>query len=195
MRLQVIGLALVIASVASGAQAQVTYTPAPPPLPVQPPAPAPAVAPPPPGTWHEGDPVPRGYHVEGKPRDGLVTAGWITTGIPYFFSVIAALSASEQNESGWLFVPFAGPWMTMGRRAYSCTDAPNQSTSQSLGCVADVFVVMGLIADGVAQAAGGTLLFVGYVATKPGLVRNDEAVRVLPMRVGTGMGAGVIGRF
>jgi hypothetical protein len=54
---------------------------------------------------------------------------------------------------------------------------------------------MGLIFDGVVQATGGTLLLAGYVATKPGLVRNDEALHVVPMRIGGGMGAGVVGGF
>ncbi len=54
---------------------------------------------------------------------------------------------------------------------------------------------MGLIFDGVAQATGGALLLAGYVATKPGLVRNDETLRVLPMRIGSGMGLGAAGGF
>ena len=125
-----------------------------------------------------------------------MTAGYIVTGIPYFFSAVTALAANTQNESGWLLVPFAGPWLTMGRRAYSCNlDSSNQTTSQSLNCVADVFVVMGLILDGVMQAAGGTLLIVGYSATRPGLVRNDESVRLTPMHIGSGVGAGLVGAF
>jgi hypothetical protein len=179
-------LSIVSASmlVASGAHAQSTT-----PTPASPPAVDPR-------QWHPGDPVPPGYHVEDVPRSGLVKAGYIVTGIPYFFSVVAALSARADNESGWLFVPFAGPWVTMGRRSYGCNpDATNQSTSQSLTCVADVFVVMGLIFDGIVQTTGGALLLAGYVATKPGLVQNDYALRVLPMRVGGGMGIGAFGDF
>jgi hypothetical protein len=54
---------------------------------------------------------------------------------------------------------------------------------------------MGLITDGIMQVAGGSLLLAGYVATKPGLVRNDATLRVLPMRIGTGAGAGAVGSF
>ena len=184
-------MVLALASATSSARAQTVIYQAPPPAQPAPPTAPVATSP---GPWRPGDPVPPGYHVEEKPRSELVTAGYIVAGIPYLFSAIAALSADQKNESGWLYVPFAGPWMTLGRRSYSCNpDAQNQSTSQSLGCVADVFVIMGLITDGILQATGGTLLFIGYVATKPGLARNDEGVRILPMRVGTGMGAGVVG--
>jgi hypothetical protein len=126
-----------------------------------------------------------------------VIGGVITLGVPYFFSAVAALSANSQNESGWLYAPVAGPWLTLGRRAYSCNpDANNQSTGQSLGCVADVFVVMGLIFDGIVQATGATLLIVGVLDTKPGLARDESALRVVPMRLGSGgVGAGVVGGF
>jgi hypothetical protein len=54
---------------------------------------------------------------------------------------------------------------------------------------------MGLIVDGVMQATGGALLLGGYLATKPQLVPNEEALRVRPMRVGSGYGVGVLGEF
>jgi hypothetical protein len=180
-------IALALAVVPATARAQT--------LAAQPSSPAP-VPPPRPSAWHAGDPVPPGYHVEDVPRSGLVVAGAVTLGVPYFFSAVAALSANSQNQSGWLYVPVAGPWITMGRRTYTCNaDAQNQTTSQSLGCVADVFVVMGLIFDGIVQATGATLLLAGELATKPELVANETAVRVLPMRLGSGVGAGIAGGF
>jgi hypothetical protein len=125
-----------------------------------------------------------------------MVAGGIVAGVPYFFSIVAASAAQSSNASGWLFVPVAGPWLTMGQRAYGCNlDATNQTTGQSLQCVGDIFVVMGLIADGVMQATGATLLVVGATATKSTLVRDLESFHVAPMRVGTGYGAGVIGSF
>jgi hypothetical protein len=212
MRALATGLALSLVLVAPEASAQAQGASASPPIPppVQQPAqqpaqqptapPAPQYAAQPPGLdtrhWRNGDPIPPGYHVEDLPRSGLVTAGYIVTGIPYFFSVVAALSANNDNESGWLLVPFAGPWVTMGRRNYGCNpDATNQTTGQSLACVADVFVVMGLIFDGIVQATGGVLLLTGYVATKPGLVRNDAKLRLLPMQIGSGTGLGASGVF
>ena len=84
----------------------------------------------------------------------------------------------------------------MGRRAYGCNpDQQNSTTSQNLTCVADVFVVMGLVTDGLMQVIGGSLLLGGYLATKPGIVPNDVSWTVTPMRLGTGEGAGVVGTF
>lgn len=153
MRAIAAGMVLLFASGTARAQ---TAAPAPPP------ATPPPVAAPQPSQWHPGDPVPPGYHVEEQPRSGLVTAGVLVLGIPYFFSVVTALSANSQNESGWLYVPVAGPWMTLGRRSYSCNpDNSNPSTSQNLACVGDVFAVMGLILDGILQATGAGLLLGG----------------------------------
>lgn len=144
--------------------------------------------------YKEGKPIPIGYHVEDVPNKGLVTAGWITTTIPYAIGLFAAVSADFKNESGWLAAPVVGPWLMLGKRDYGCEDEHGDA-SQSLDCVADVFVVMGLITDGIIQAAGGSMLLAGYVATKPMLVRDEEAVRVAPMQVGTGYGVGALGRF
>jgi hypothetical protein len=195
-----LGLAVVLATVAARAQpapmARPPPPPATPPVAAAPPATAPPAPTPQPSQWHFGDPVPAGYHVEDQPRSGLVIAGALVMGIPYFFSAVTALAANENNETGWLLLPVAGPWITMGRRSYGCNpDQTNQTTAQGLQCVADVFAVMGLVFDGVMQAAGGALLLAGELATKPGLVRNEDALRIVPMHVGSGAGAGVVGTF
>lgn len=163
---------------------------------------APAFSPPTPApqpvAWQPGSPPPPGYHVEDRPRTGLVVAGAIIAGIPYFFSVVTASAASQANETEWLYVPVAGPWMTLGQRSYASCNTPDnasQSTSQSLACVGDIFAVMGLITDGIMQATGATLLLVGVAAGRPTLVRDDEAVHVTPMRIGSGYGAGLAGTF
>jgi hypothetical protein len=202
MRLPTTFLASMLVLGFSMARAQAQEPPPPAAAPPPPPPqyvltyPQPAyVTPAPRGPWHPGEPAPPGYHVEDKPRAGLVTAGLIVTAIPYAFSVIAATAAQSANESGWLYVPFAGPWVTMGQRSYVCDFNSRQSTGQSLECTGEIFLVMGLIADGVIQAAGGSLLLVGLLATKPELVRDNEGVRIAPMRIGTGYGAGLFGAF
>jgi hypothetical protein len=145
--------------------------------------------------YKEGRPIPVGYHVEEVPNKGLVTAGWITTTIPYGIGLFVAVSADFKNQSGWLAVPIVGPWLLMGKRSYGCHDA-HGDTQESVDCVADVFVVMGLLTDGVIQAAGGSLLLAGHLSTKTVLVRDEEqALRVAPMRVGTGYGLGAMGQF
>jgi hypothetical protein len=137
--------------------------------------------------------VPAGYHVEEVARHGLVTAGLVLVLVPYGIGAIGALAAEGDNASTWLYLPVAGPWMMLGRREYgTCT---NPGAKESAGCVGDVFLVTGLIMDGVIQAAGATLLLVGYLAPKSELVRDEQAVRLSPTRVGSGYGLGLSGTF
>lgn len=145
-------------------------------------------------SWEDGDPVPYGYHVREEPRRGLVTAGYIVTAIPYGISAMAALSADFENHSGLLLLPVVGPWMTLGRRDYAECD--NDSPSHDgLACLADAFVVMGLIADGMMQVAGATLLLTGYLATTKRLEPNGYSISLLPQPIGTGYGLGARGTF
>ena len=143
--------------------------------------------------WRDGDPVPPGYHVEEKPRSGLVTGGLIMVLVPYSIGAFAAISAKFGNESTWLLAPVVGPWLTMGARNYfSC---PRSGGGDTLGCAADVFVVMGLVVSGVVQAAGATLLLVGVLNPKPTLVHDDTSLRVRPMTIGSGYGLGLQAGF
>jgi hypothetical protein len=159
-----------------------------------PPVPAPAFQPALELPYVDGAPVPVGYRVREEPRHGLVTAGYIVTAIPYAIGAMAALSANFKNSSGYMMVPFAGPWLTMGRRNYSDCSADSNARN-GLGCVADVLLVMGLIMDGIIQAGGGSLLLTGYLATTKKLVRNDVAMTMSPGLVGTGYGLGAAGTF
>jgi hypothetical protein len=146
--------------------------------------------------YRKGAPIPTGYHLEERPRTGLITAGWIVTAIPYGVGLVAGASASFHNASGWLAVPFVGPWLTLGRRDYSCDDLnEDDDSSEGLGCAGDVLIATGLILDGVMQATGGTLLLFGYTTSKTTLVRNDAVLRIRPVRVGTGHGIGFDGTF
>jgi hypothetical protein len=189
-------LSFALLLLSSVARAQVAPATAPPVVQAWPPIQAQPTQTPQPAHWRPGDPAPPGYHVEERPRKGLVVAGLIVAGVPYFFSVVGASAAQSNNASGLLYVPVAGPWLTMGQRTYECNpDANNQSTKQSLQCVGDIFAVMGLIADGVLQATGATLLVVGLAATRSELVRDDASIRIAPMRVGTGYGTGIVGTF
>jgi hypothetical protein len=54
-----------------------------------------------------------------------------------------------------------------------------------------------LAIDGIAQAAGATMLIVGITSPKTVLIRNDLAeVRVAPMKIGQdGNGLGLVGTF
>jgi len=148
--------------------------------------------------YEDGEPIPPGYHAETRVRSGLVVGGAVTFGCMYLLSVLvgAALSDSaKQSESysysggysspkkedgDFLFVPIAGPFLQMTK------------TDSSSGNVT-------LAIDGIAQAAGATMLIVGITSPKTVLVRNDLGeVRILPMRMGkdgSGTGIGLGGTF
>jgi hypothetical protein len=165
---------------------------APAPAPPQP-APAPQQPLPPRYPYREGMPIPPGYHLEDRPRQGFLTAGYLVAGIPYAIGLMIAASADFANESGWLALPFAGPWMTIGRRDYACSgeDDPDQDPGD---CWGDA-VVAPLILDGIVQTLGGIFLMVGYTATKEYVVRDDMAYAILPSRVGSGYGMSLVGRL
>jgi hypothetical protein len=205
MRVRALWLIIATISFCTHAGAQ-QHSPAPypsPPAYYPPPYPYPPAAYPPPGyhrppppdelPYREGAPIPAGYHREERLRTGLVTAGWIVTAIPYGIGLIAAAGSDFRNQSGWLAVPYAGPWLTIGRRDYSCDDSDDEDAG--LKCFGDVFLVMGLVFDGLVQAAGGTMLLIGYTSPKTLLVRDDAKLHLRPMRIGSGHGLGIDGSF
>jgi hypothetical protein len=123
-----------------------------------------------------------------------VVAGWVLFLTGYGIGGLGAIGASEGNESGWLFAPVVGPWMTLGRRSYSGCDQTDNTNG--LGCVGDVFATMGLIVDGVLQLAGVTLLTVGYLAPKRTLVAGPPPpIAFVPSCTPAGCGGLVRGTF
>jgi len=149
--------------------------------------------------YEEGDPIPPGYHADTQMKKGLVIGGAITFGCMYLFSVIAGAamddtnkrytfsssgssttSGGAENSGTFLYIPVAGPFLQMTR------------TETATG---NVFLAI----DGIAQAAGATMLIVGLTSPKTVLIRNDLAeVKVTPMRMGmngSGTGLGLVGTF
>src|SRR5687768_3783361 len=47
--------------------------------------------------YREGMPLPPGYHLEERPRRGLVIAGWLAAGIPYGLGLSFAASSDFGN--------------------------------------------------------------------------------------------------
>jgi hypothetical protein len=146
--------------------------------------------------YRDGDPIPPGYHVEEEPRNGLVVGGAVMFLVPYAIGGFAALAADLKNDSGWLLAPVVGPWLTLGKRTYNgCDRSSGTAASDSLGCVGDIFLVMGLVIDGVLQVTGATLFTLGYLVPRETLVRDGVGLHVLPTRVGTGYGLGLHSTF
>jgi hypothetical protein len=135
--------------------------------------------------WEPGTPIPHGYHAETRVRKGKVISGSIVFGVTYLYSsFIAAIGQDISSETGddhglgWLFIPVLGPFLEMME-----TDS---TTAHYI-----------LALDGIAQAAGVTLLVTGLMYPKWVLVRNDLAsATVVPMKIGMdGSGFGLVGRF
>jgi len=141
--------------------------------------------------YKDGELIPPGYHLEDRPRQGFVTAGYIVTAVPYAIGLLVAISADFGNHSGWLVVPFVGPWLAMGQRDWACLGKA-QDVQDDRDCWKDV-VLAPFILDGVIQTIGGTFLAIGYLATKEWVVRDDLAYLVVPSPIGSGYGLRVAG--
>jgi hypothetical protein len=135
--------------------------------------------------WHDGDPMPWGYHREERARKGEIISGAILFGVPYLYSTfIAALgddissSTGGSNPVGWLYLPVLGPFIEISK-----------SDSAAVNEV--------LVLDGLAQGIGAALFFHGLLYPRPILVRNDLALlSVTPAPVGKdGTGMMLMGTF
>lgn len=140
--------------------------------------------------WKPGDPVPSGYHVEEGPLSGLVIAGALSLGIPYFIGSSFAGASGFANGSGWLLIPLVGPWLTIGARENRCTEA---NTSGECGTHALVTTLLAL--DGIAQSAGTVMLTLGILLKRERLVPN-RTVLLTPAQFGRdGHGVALVGSF
>jgi hypothetical protein len=133
--------------------------------------------------WEEGQPIPYGYHHETRPRKGMVIAGSVVFGVLYLISAYSGaigddLANGGENKAGWMFLPVLGPFLE-----WSETDSTTLRYMLAL--------------DGLAQAAGVTMLVCGLLYPRHLLVRNDLAsMTITPMKIGMeGSGFGLVGRF
>jgi hypothetical protein len=158
----------------------------------------------------EGRPIPPGYHMESRPKKGLVIAGPIVFGVPYIFSASVAAS-SRYSPDRWLYLPVIGPFADLAARAsQQCTSntvqvGPGQ-TDTTESCIDDSGARFTLMLDGLMQTAGATMLILGLALPTHLLVRDDApytgstashfAWTIRPKTMGrTGYGLGVDGVF
>ncbi|RLB52847.1 MAG: hypothetical protein DRI90_21745 [Deltaproteobacteria bacterium] len=141
---------------------------------------------PPPRTlpYEEGDPAPEGYHLDTRIRKGLVIAGSVTFGSAWLLSAAVAAAFQDENQREAedfvpLFIPLAGPFITMGT-----------ANTSAIGTFT-------LVVDGLAQAGGLGLLIAGLTAQQKVWVRNPVGrVTVAPIVSGDGnLGLGLIGEM
>lgn len=126
-------------------------------------------------------PIPAGYRVDKHLRDEFLIAGGITFGATYLLTFYAAVTASHPHAS-WLYVPVVGPYV------FAFTNDTNSGRPiDTLNWYA------GLVAGGL-QLAGVGLFAVGFIP-KTELVRNDIAVRVVPVVTLHQSGLSLVGTF
>jgi hypothetical protein len=115
--------------------------------------------------------VPPGYHPETRIRKGLVISGSILLGVPYFLSLSVAAS-SRKDADRWLYAPLVGPFADLATRKDDCNTVPT-SFGTTTSCPEDSSARFFLMADGLMQVAGTTLLILGFALPQHLLVRDD----------------------
>jgi hypothetical protein len=148
--------------------------------------------------WEPGDPVPRGYRAVPRIRTGLVVAGAVTFGVTYLTTALIGAAVSDirtatgsfDRSSKLLMIPLFGPFTLLG----STVSATGQ---------------LGLVLDGLVQAAGIGMFVTGLAWPKMTLVpagygeNNTDTpappklqVAFQPMSMGlAGNGLGFTGKF
>lgn len=143
--------------------------------------------------YEKGDAIPQGYKLRTQPRRGLIIAGSIVTGVPWVFSVVAAVGADYENKTGFLLVPALGPWLTLmagGGRDDECSNSDDYCSGDNAGLRA------ALVLDGLVQTAGALMFVSGFAFPRTRLVRQDVTLSLLPTTLGRdGYGIGAIGTF
>jgi hypothetical protein len=129
--------------------------------------------------YRDGHPVPAGYRLEERRNKGLSTGGFVTFGISYAAGLGYAVANSFEEGTGWLALPLVGPWAAIGAQEIKCQtptvanpSVGNQCVEKALGGAERItfFTVDGLI-----QAVGLAMVFVGIGMKTTELVRNDVA--------------------
>jgi hypothetical protein len=136
--------------------------------------------------YREGQPVPPGYRLEERRNRGLSTGGIVTFGISYAAALGYALANGLEEGTGWLAVPVVGPWAAIGAQEIQCKtptvsnpNVGNECVEKALGGAERItfFTV-----DGLLQAVGVTLIFVGIGIKTTELVRTDVATLRLELK-------------
>jgi hypothetical protein len=157
--------------------------------------------------YKAGLPVPEGYRVVHRSATGLTVGGAVTFGAAYVAALGLAASQSFENGTAYAAIPIAGPWAAIGGRTFKCkTTIPasqnataSQVTKAINKCVGDAFdevvTVVFLTADGLVQATGAVLFFVGLASGYDELVRKDLPKAAFEVFPEGGGGLTVYGAF
>ncbi len=124
--------------------------------------------------YREGQPVPQGYRLEERRNTGLSTGGFVTLGLAYGIGLGYGAANKFEDGTGWLAVPLVGPWAAIGAQEIKCNkrSLENDCVEQALGGAERITF---MTVDGLIQAVGLTLVFVGVGVKTSELVRTDVA--------------------
>ncbi len=107
--------------------------------------------------YQEGWPIPPGYHVESRPRKGLVWSGAAVFGSFYLLPLL--ITADKNPAAPWLLVPIAGPQLFA---SHQTCEAPCDDIGMP--------IMMMMFTAG--QVAGAALLTAGLLAQKRWVVAD-----------------------
>jgi hypothetical protein len=122
---------------------------------------------------YDGGPVPAGYHVEERPRRGLLIGGPIILGVPYVLGLAVASGGNFPNSTGWLVVPGIGPWLTLALRHKSSTTCSDSSSfGDCVDTTLDGATRTFLVIDGFMQTAGAAMIIIGIASPREVIARD-----------------------
>lgn len=155
--------------------------------------------------YRKGLPVPPGYRVERRSASGLTIGGGLTFLVSYAGALGLAASQSFDNGTAYAAIPLAGPWAAIGGRTFKRCKVPVTSTQAATvqkalnECVSTAFdevvTIVFLTADGLIQATGAALFFIGIGSGYEELVRADLPKTALVVLPEGGAAFSVSGRF
>ena len=135
---------------------------------------------------------PAGDVVETEPVWPMVIGGSAGFGLVYLSGIVAGAAFSFDNESGYLAVPFVGPWITAAKRTGEDDNCDSGLFGLSCSGESTTEVLMGLLlaADGIVQIGAVTTAILGLVLEQ----EADPPVAIAPLG-GEATGIAVHGRF
>jgi hypothetical protein len=138
-------------------------------------------------------PIPPGYRVVERSASGLTIGGGLTFAASYIAGLGLAATQGFGDGTAYTAIPVIGPWAAIGGRSFKCkvpvsvnvtSAAVQKSLNQCVGTAFDeVTTVVFLTADGLVQATGAVIFFIGLASGYEELVRSDlpkTAIYVLP---------------
>ncbi len=141
--------------------------------------------------YKEGQKIPPGYYLEDRGIFGLQLAGALTVGTTYVVGFILISAMGYPNDTEWMLLPVAGPFITLAVREHSCDIKETEFCKEKEGWARTMLAL-----DGALQAAGAAMFITGVAVRRQRLVRETVGdVGIAPMRIGSGYGLGAFGTF